>query len=114
MVSLILVSTFILWLFFIALTAIVDDKTKQLSDLSLIKRILVIAFVVFDVIYNFTIGTLIFLELPSLKRKTLTLRLRYILFTKAEWEWRFKLAYFMCKYMIEPFDWGHCRLHKIK
>lgn len=62
-----------------------------------------------DVLFNWFYGTAIFLQLP--KQLTLTKRLRLILITEnPETSWRFKIAYFMCTKLIEPWDYNHCGL----
>jgi hypothetical protein len=64
-----------------------------------------------DVIFNLVFGTIIFLQwhhTKKLSKLTLTSRLRFILITEDENRWRWKLAHFLCKYFIEPWDFGHC------
>ena len=71
----------------------------------------------YDVAFNLTFGSLIFLQFPRLKLSfnnsewTLTARLwRYIHDAKG---WRFDVAYWVCKYLIEFWDAGHCGLDKL-
>ena len=114
----ILLATLVLWIGFIAITKIVDEKDEEWSDLDLFEKVAVTVFIVGDVVYNFTYGTVVFLEFGSLKRKTLTARLKEIV-TRQDNEfldqyWRKPIAMFMCKYMIEPWDFGHCALHRLK
>lgn len=47
----------------------------------------------------------------GIKRKTFTSRLKHYLRAQPE-SWRGKLALFMCKYMVEPWDFNHCGLNK--
>jgi len=109
-----MIATVVLWIAFIAITKIVDDKDHSWNDLDLVEKMAVFVFIVMDVLYNFTYGTLLFMEWPSLNRKTLTARLKDIL-SRDDTEfldefYRKPLAKFMCKYMIEPWDFGHCAL----
>lgn len=80
-----------------------------------LKRKILIAyaamFIIIDVIYNYTYGAMLFIEFADNDRKTLTARLKHYLRTQPE-TWRGKLAFFMCRYMIEPWDWNHCGLSK--
>lgn len=63
---------------------------------------------ILDIIWNIIFGTVLFMQLPHKDRLTLTHRMKYILITDDGW--RFKLAHFICKYIIEPWDWNHCGL----
>ena len=105
------ITTLILWVFFIA-TAKVSKGAEQLSDLNVFKQLFVITFVTFDVLYNIVYGSILFLQLPSLRRgeKTLTARLKKNIKNEGN-SWRGKLSIFMCKYMIEPWDVGHCKIN---
>jgi len=107
------ISLVILWLFFIATMAVVDDA--EWENLNLVQKIFVALFVIYDVLWNFTGGSIMFLEFADMDRKTLTERLKHILHSGEyeETEWRFKLAIFMCRYLIEPHDFGHCRLGRL-
>ncbi len=105
-------ATLILWLFFISVTRI-TEKGDTWETLSLFEKIYVGSFLVADVLYNFTFGAILFLEPASMDRKTLTARLKHILHSVGyKGTWRHKLASFMCKYMIEPWDFNHCGLSK--
>ena len=108
MITSLIIATIVLWLFFIAMMTIIGDA-KHIQELSIPKRIFVVAFVIVDVVYNYTYGAALFLEFATKDRKTLTNRLKGYLREQPE-SWRGKLAQFMCKYMIEPWDPGHCSL----
>jgi len=105
-----LIASLLLWVFFIAAAKVKGDATR-LNQLNPIEQLFVFIFVVFDVIYNVVYGTILFLQLPPFGKgeKTLTFRLKTILRKEPD-SWRGKLALFMCKYMIEPWDVGHCSL----
>ena len=97
-----------LWLFFI-IAANFKEKYEagHLDDGNiLIGKILLTAFFIGDVLYNVTLGTILFLDKP-VKNYTLSHRLKHYLRTEPD-SWRGKVALFMCKYMIEPWLPGHC------
>lgn len=66
--------------------------------------------IIWDFLFNVTFGCVLFLELP--RETMLTFRLQRILLTDDGW--RFKVAYFMCKKLIEPWDFNHCGLESLK
>jgi len=103
--------TLILWLFFIAAATLRD---KYGGDDKFV-RALIVLFVLGDAAYNITYGSILFAEMPHPKRLLLTARLKDILRrepSKIDQFWRYPIALFMCKYMIEPWDVGHCGLRK--
>lgn len=102
------VASVLLWLGFIAVMQVVQGVQRK-EDLDVKQKIAVVLFVAGDVFYNYTYAAILFLELGSLKRRTLTARLKHYLREQPE-SWRGKIAYFMCKYMISPWDWDHCGL----
>jgi hypothetical protein len=117
MILLVLKATLVLWMFFIVTTKAIDDANK-LSDLTVFRKVFVVAFVIFDVLYDLTFGKILFWELTDSRVKfyrgkgkiTLTARLKSILLSGEykETEWRYILALFMCKYMVSPWDFNHC------
>jgi len=68
-------------------------------------------FIIGDVFVNYTAMTYVFSEVPDSDRKTVTARLKHYLKTQPD-SWRGKLASYMCKYLIEPWHFGHCGLNK--
>ncbi len=104
----ILPATIGLWLFWIVVASVAEKYGSKSQNPFVM--MLYTAFVIVDVGYNFTFASVLFLELASLKRKTLTARLKFILLSGdySEDEWRFKVALFMCKKMISPWQWNHC------
>ncbi len=73
-------------------------------------------FVFKDWLYVRTWFRVMFLMMGRAQDKTLTEALRYILHGNEfmRYEWRWKLAYFICRYLIEPFDRDHCKINKLK
>lgn len=63
---------------------------------------------ILDVVFNWTFACIVFMEWP--KEPTLSERMRRLLITDEKW--RFGLSYFICRYMIEPWDYNHCGLEK--
>lgn len=67
----------------------------------------VLAFI-FDVAWNWTLGSLGFLELPPKGTYTFTQRLS--IYKQVERGWRGTLAYFICDHFLDVFQsGGHCR-----
>lgn len=62
--------------------------------------------VVGDVVFNITIGTLSFLELPSMKRITFTKRCA---FHMRDVGWRGAIARWVCSSWLNPFEENHCK-----
>ena len=71
---------------------------------------LVIGYIV-DVAFNIIYGTVLFMELP--RHWTLSERLREILIVEKPYTYKWKLAYFFCHYLIEPWDKNHCGLENL-
>lgn len=75
---------------------------------------LIASTLVLDVILNIIVGTILFLDLP--KELLLTARLqRYVTEPGASWSdlgakpsWRAKLAKFICKHLLDPYDPKGC------
>lgn len=59
-----------------------------------------------DVLFNVTVGTLMFLELPNVRRLTFTARCSAHLQTQG---WRGDRARWVCFGWLNPFEAGHCR-----
>lgn len=64
---------------------------------------------VYDVIFNITYGSIMFLEFPT--QWTLTERMQYHI--KYTHGYRRNLAIFICRYLVEPWDPGHCGLDRV-
>lgn len=105
------ITTLLLWLAYIATMKMIGD-IRNIKKLVWYKRLGVYAFVAFDVFHNYFIASFMFFEPPDKGRPTLSERLRWILYREPvgniDIYWRKPLAKFMCKYMVEPWDFGHC------
>jgi len=110
----ILLWTFVLWLLFIPAANIINRyKQGKLNGVeTFLGKIYIYSFAVVDILYNYSYGTGLFMAFPPKGKHTLTARLKHYLRTEPE-SWRGEIAYFMCRYMIEPHDPGHCALDGI-
>ncbi len=64
-------------------------------------------FLVFDVLFNYTIGTVLFLNLPPDGCYTLTRRLTSYLSGSG---YRMRVAHVVCAFLLNPFQvGGHCK-----
>ena len=81
------------------------EKTTK-EDRKLWQWAYFVVFILLDVLWNWIFASIIFLQIP--RHWTLSERLRDIL--RTDYGWRYDLAYWMCKYFIEPHDSGHCGL----
>ena len=75
-----------------------------------------------DVLFNIVYGTIMFWQKPrfhenmNIHTVTFTHRLKRILRGQTHIEpedFRFKMAHWICKYLLEPWDPGHCGLEKL-
>ena len=109
----IVTSIVILWVLWIIVASVRPHLTHGHNPLiEGVIHLLSFVFVAYDVIFNYTWGSIIFQELPSGGRHTLSQRLQHIIKTESIDSWKWKLSMFACKYMIEPWEPGHCRLGK--
>lgn len=104
------VSMFILWFFFINVMTWKKYESKIPNWIKPILKLIAIIGIVWDFLFNITFATVIFLELP--KETMLTFRMQRILLTDDGW--RFKVARFICRYLVEPWDPNHCGLESLK
>lgn len=74
--------------------------------------VLVLFGYLYDIYFNIVFGTIMFMELPHYKRLTMTARMRRILVVNDGW--RFKLALFICRKLVEPWDPNHCGLDDMR
>lgn len=103
-------SALIFWLIFVNVM-IAKDNRENIPKIFHPFLILFAVFgLVYDVVFNLILGTIIFLELP--KEWTLTHRMQRLLLTDDTY--RFKLALFVCRKLVEPWDPDHCGLSKLK
>ena len=108
------IATVLLWLFFIATANLVHagKQNKYTGIKKYFTYVWVGFFILSDILFDVTYGTIVFMELPHYERLTLTARLRHIIQTRSKDSWRWKLAVFFCYHLIEPWDYNHCGLAK--
>jgi len=111
-ILLIAVSSLFLWVFFVNVIVLRDRYLDNPGNMAL--HYLVYGsgaiFVVYDFVFNVFIGSIIFLQLPTAGKWTLTSRLKDILRTENKTAWRYKFASWICHRLIEPHDPGHCSI----
>lgn len=106
----------LLWLFFVNVMRWKDQLATMPLREKLYKYPLGYIGFAGDILWNIVFATVLFIQRPpgdNIHDWTLTHRLRVILRNKNPEKldiYRRGLAMFMCKYMIEPWDPGHCGL----
>lgn len=108
------VISFIVLLIFFANIMVIKHKYADKLPKPIYYTLYVVGYAVFicDILWNITFGSILFLQLPHKKRLTLTARMKHLLVTDDGW--RFKVAFFICRYLVEPWDWNHCGLQDLK
>lgn len=95
------------WLFYVAFMHIKEHK-HQIKDKIGILWYGLLPFFIFalfmDVLFNLIIGTIIFLEHP--RELLFTSRCQRHLMKSTGW--RLRNVHFICTYLLNPFDEGHC------
>lgn len=112
MIGFIITSSAILFIMWIMLTEAAEKirSKKWPSFLKPFVYLFGVCFLIMDVFFNFTTATIIFLQWPTLDEATLSERLRLILATQPTTSWRWKLAHLICRKLISPWDYNHCRM----
>ena len=106
------IASVILWLAWIVFANTRHYIGKDYAPpIQAIAHLFSVIFLVLDVAFNFTYATVLFMQLPSFKRPTLTQRMKRILRDEPI-NWRWKLADFVCRRMVEPWDFNHCGLRE--
>lgn len=99
-----LLFSLVFWILFVSIMTLYKRR-KQLIAGFLFYTLLPIGFMI-DVVYNVTLGSLIFWELPH----ELTLSQRMTRHIKEDDGWRKKVATWICSKLVEPWDYNHCHL----
>jgi hypothetical protein len=101
--------TFFLWFYYVQVMGMMAARDAGRLPARMVKPCEVIATVglVFDVLYNITIGTLFFLDPP--REATLTYRL--IRYKRSGSGWRYSVAVWVCANLLDPFapNGCHCK-----
>jgi len=94
------------WLFYVAFMHIKEHEHQVKDKIGALWYGLWPFFIlalIMDVLFNFVIGTMIFLEIP--RELLFTSRCQRHLKSSG---WRLRNAHFVCTYLLNPFDEGHC------
>ena len=103
-------ATFLLWIFFINVIAL-KEKFIDGKDFGIFQTpiyLIGLIFVFCDAAYSQTYGSVVLWRLPSTKRWLFTTRLKYTLANEPVESKRWWVAVFYCRYLLEPWDFGHC------
>ncbi|MBV1928560.1 MAG: hypothetical protein KUG81_03505 [Gammaproteobacteria bacterium] len=108
---------FTLWIFFIVAMYLkaYEEKIPD-GPLRWLAALWVITGYLLDICFNYIGASILFWSVPESGSHTLSERLRDILFEQTDidkFSFRWWMAYYICKYMIETFDKGHCDLDKL-
>lgn len=97
---------YLLWLLFLAVMALKWKWSSLPKAVRAIAAPAVIVAVFLDVLFNITIGTILFLDLPH--QWTFSQRIGSY---KARFDWRSPLAAWICANLLDPFevDGAHCK-----
>lgn len=112
MLLIVLLSTITLWALYVyVFTAkrFADKQTRVVKYIiyAFVYPTLIIGYFQ-DIVYNYTVGSLLFWSWPSAGDHTLTARLQRLIKAGPAVGWRYHLAYWICKYLLHPFDDNHC------
>ena len=110
-----LLATFALWMLFATLMAMRDrHELGRLPRWAFYIGTYVILPVgaLVDALYNWTFASVLFLDYPQ--ELMLTSRLKRYLRDSESTEWRFYVAMWICKYLVEPHDFNHCGMEKFR
>lgn len=106
-----LTATFLFWFVYATLMRIAEKRKKYSKrdwrywGLTVLGYLLLIPGYPYDVAYNLTYGTLMFWQTPRRGEWTFTARLQRCVHRV---DWRGAEARFICRYLVEPWDPGHC------
>jgi len=106
-----ILAAIILWFLFI--NVMTWKKYKDKIPEWVLPFLYVVVYIAYawDIIFNILFGSIIFMQVP--KHATLSARLSYNLVALEPETWRWKMSYFVCRYIIEPWDWNHCGLKNL-
>lgn len=98
--------TYIFWLLFVMCMGFYSAWPKMPLIAKCLASPAVLFAAVFDVAWNYTLGSVMFLELPPNRAYTFTKRIsNYLL----EQSWRQRVAQFICSHFLDVFQaGGHC------
>ncbi len=104
----VILSVYIFWLLFVMCMAFYAAWHKMPLIVKILAVPAVVVAYVFDVVWNWTVASLVFCELPPPHAVTFTKRLSY--YKSIDGGWRGELSHFICDYFLDVFQaGGHCR-----
>lgn len=96
---------YLLWVLFLAVMALQNKWHDLPKTVKVLAIPAVLAAVTLDVLFNLTIGTVLFLDIP--RQYTLSQRVGGY---KQNNDWRRPIAVWICSNMLDPFQaGGHCK-----
>lgn len=102
----VLVSIYVLWLLFVMFMGFYAAWPRLPTAVRVLAMPAIAFAYVFDVAWNWTLGTLLFLQRPPNGTYTFTQRLSFYRTTRTDW--RASVAKFVCTYFLDVFQTGHC------
>jgi hypothetical protein len=123
-----IIALFILWVLFVNVMWAMENRDKIPKALYPIAVGIAGLGFLYDVLFNIVYGTIMFLQLPDFKNAnvhwkginfpTLSERMKDNLIVGKEGsmldKYRWYLSKFLCRYLIEPWDKGHCGIGYIR
>jgi hypothetical protein len=115
-----LTAFFILWVLFVNGMLIIKRQDEIPEKYHNFFKVIIGLSFLWDVLVNITVGAAVFGKEKAWDFKgaharylpTLTETLRFTLRTYAKDHWRYKLADFICVWLVEPYDEGHCSIEE--
>ena len=100
----VVLSAYVLWIFFLGVMNLARvHAAGQLGPIAYVLAMpLLVAAFTLDCLFNVTVGTVLFLEWPSVYRLTFSARLENSVHTSAGW--RQRLAFWILYTLLQPFD----------
>lgn len=112
-----LLCTFVFWFLYATIMRVIQKRSEQqkgglkwLAWTVLGYALLSVGFP-YDVVYNYTWGSLVFWQFPRSGEWTFTQRLQRLV---KDTGWRSVLARLTCRYLVEPWDAYHCGMGTLK
>lgn len=103
-----LLASFLFWFLYATLMR-ARDKVQANPEGSKVIKVLGYALLLigypYDVIYNYTYGSIVFWQFPRSGEYTFTARLKRTVTLNT---WRGDIARFVCRYLVNPLDKDHC------
>ena len=115
-----LIFLFLFWLFFVVAIKGRDYTEDKSSEKKWAYRLFVgIPFLISDFLVNLIFGSPLYMSWPDFKGARyhfplFTHRLQQSLLQDPQDSYQYKLSKFICSYIVEPVDFGHCKLASLR